>query len=95
MPEKGSSFCLYHQPRKATDDIINKPNHYHKGGIDVYTYLNGKLSQEQLEAIHQFNILKYVTRYKEKNGLQDLHKAKYSLDKLIQILEGGKENAAK
>ena len=31
------------------------------------------------------NIIKYVTRYKEKNGLQDLQKAKHYLDKLIEV----------
>lgn len=96
-----SSFCNLHQTGeydqtgKYAEDIINKPNHYHKGGIDVYTYLEGKLTDEQSEAIHQFNIMKYVTRYREKNGLQDLQKARYSLDKLIQLLEGGKENGTK
>lgn len=31
------------------------------------------------------NIIKYVTRYKEKNGMRDLEKAKHYLDKLIEI----------
>lgn len=31
------------------------------------------------------NIIKYVTRYKEKNGLQDLYKAKHYLEKLIEV----------
>lgn len=31
------------------------------------------------------NIIKYVTRYKEKNGMRDLEKAKHYLDKLIEV----------
>jgi len=31
------------------------------------------------------NIIKYVTRYKQKHGVQDLEKAKHYLDKLIEI----------
>lgn len=31
------------------------------------------------------NIIKYVTRYKEKNGVRDLEKAKHYLDKLIEV----------
>ncbi len=31
------------------------------------------------------NIIKYVSRYKEKNGLEDLIKASHYLDKLIEV----------
>lgn len=37
------------------------------------------------------NIIKYVTRYKEKNGLQDLHKAKHYLEKLIEVNSAGEQ----
>jgi len=32
------------------------------------------------------NIVKYVSRYKDKNGIEDLKKAKHYLDKLIETL---------
>lgn len=38
----------------------------------------------------QGNIIKYIMRYKEKNGLEDLQKAKHYLDMLIQYAETGK-----
>lgn len=31
------------------------------------------------------NVIKYVTRWKEKNGLEDLRKARHYLDKLIEL----------
>lgn len=31
------------------------------------------------------NIIKYISRYKEKNGMRDLEKAKHYLDKLIEV----------
>lgn len=31
------------------------------------------------------NVVKYISRYKEKNGLQDLEKARHYLDKLIEV----------
>lgn len=37
------------------------------------------------------NIVKYVTRYKSKNGVEDLKKARHYLDKLIEI-ETAKES---
>lgn len=34
------------------------------------------------------NIIKYVTRHKEKNGVKDLEKAKHYIDKLIEVEYG-------
>jgi len=31
------------------------------------------------------NVVKYVTRYKAKNGIKDLEKARHYLDKLIEV----------
>jgi len=31
------------------------------------------------------NVIKYVCRYKDKNGIEDLRKARHYLDKLIEI----------
>lgn len=35
------------------------------------------------------NIVKYVSRYKEKGGIEDLRKAKHYIDMLIEIELGG------
>lgn len=40
-------------------------------------------------------ITKYVLRYKKKNGLQDLEKAKHYLDKLIELETKEKTNEGK
>ena len=34
------------------------------------------------------NIIKYVSRYKEKNGVEDLKKARWYVDSLIDLMEG-------
>lgn len=34
---------------------------------------------------HEANIVKYITRYKDKHGVEDLKKAKWYLDRLIAI----------
>lgn len=39
----------------------------------------------------QGNIIKYVTRYKHKNGIEDLKKAKHYIDLLIQLEFGGEK----
>lgn len=35
------------------------------------------------------NVVKYVTRWKDKGGVQDLHKARHYLDKLIELVDDG------
>lgn len=70
---------------EPTEDIVNKPDHYHKGGIDVLTYVEGKVSKEEMAGFYRINVLKYVTRYKEKNGVEDLKKAQFYLNKLIEL----------
>lgn len=58
-------------------DNIN-PSHYKKGQIEVIDYI---LDQEfnYLEG----NVIKYVSRYKYKNGLEDLKKAQWYLNKIM------------
>ena len=59
-------------------DNINSPNHYNKGDIEVIDYI---LDQkfDYLEG----NVIKYVSRYHSKGGIEDLRKAKWYLEKLI------------
>tara|TARA_R110002074_G_scaffold326376_1_gene496697 strand:- start:32 stop:403 length:372 start_codon:yes stop_codon:yes gene_type:complete len=53
-------------------------NHYSKLGIEPYEYsIKNELN------CYQFNVIKYVTRYKDKNGIEDLKKAINTLEKLI------------
>lgn len=70
------------------EDVINQPSHYHKGGIDVIGYLEshfaGKKEYTVAEGFYIGNIIKYVSRYKEKNGEEDLAKADFYLNKLKQ-----------
>lgn len=65
-------------------DIIHTPEHYHKNGIDVIAFAEMQLPVEQVIGFHRINVLKYVTRYDRKNGVEDLKKAKFYLDKLIE-----------
>ena len=59
------------------DDKIN-PEHYTQG-IECIDYVTSK-NMSFLEG----NVVKYVTRYKMKNGLEDLEKAQWYLTRLIR-----------
>jgi hypothetical protein len=59
---------------------VKHPKHYNKG-IEMWDYAY----THNLD-FFEGNIVKYVTRWKEKNGVEDLHKAKQYLDKLIDLV---------
>ena len=59
-------------------DIINKPPHYNQGLIEPIDFIKSQ-NMNYIEG----NIIKYTTRYKFKNGIEDLKKAQWYLEKLI------------
>lgn len=67
-------------------DDINTPAHYHSGGIDVIGFAEKQFSKEQLIGSHRINVMKYVTRFDKKGSpLKDLKKARFYIDKLIDL----------
>ena len=68
-------------------DNVNHPSHYQtEGGLEVIDIINSILGSS-FEAYYVGNIIKYVSRYKKKNGLEDLKKARWYLDYLINYFE--------
>lgn len=71
------------------EDEINRPAHYHKGGIDVIGYAEKQFSDEERKGFYRISALKYITRFEDKGQpLKDLNKAKFFVDKLIEMQEG-------
>ena len=66
------------------DDLVNHPRHYTEGGIEVITYIRAKLSKQGFIDYCMGNVYKYTSRYKHKDGVPDLQKAKVYLDWAIQ-----------
>lgn len=73
------------------EDVVNSPKHYTQGKIetinvilDITQYLPGP--QGYLAG----NVIKYLARFHFKNGQEDLEKARWYLNKLIEVLEGEK-----
>lgn len=57
-------------------DNVNHPKHYCKGGVESIEFVKAAVSNlSGFEAVCVANIIKYMWRYKEKNGLEDLRKA--------------------
>lgn len=69
------------------DDPIEKPLHYGRGDIEAITYIEDSLTEEEYQGYLQGNIKKYLHRWRYKNGVEDLKKARWYLNALIQTEE--------
>lgn len=67
---------------------VNNPTHYTTGEIEVIDYIQDKLTTEQFEGYCVGNIMKYVSRYRHKGGVEDLKKARWYLNRLIETEVG-------
>ena len=64
------------------------PNHYKQGKVECIDAIESATTNKTgIEAFYVGNIIKYLWRYESKNGLEDIKKAKWYLDKLIEIKE--------
>lgn len=63
------------------------PNYYNAGSLPFQDLINAKFSKQQRQAISEFQVYKYLWRFKEKNGQEDLIKAHYYLEDLINLYD--------
>lgn len=71
-----------------TTDNINQPSHYTAGTVECIDAIEAATTGlEGIEAVCTANVIKYIWRWKLKNGLEDLKKARWYLDRLISKIE--------
>ena len=68
------------------EDLVNSPPHYNKGAIECIDAIEAMLTHEEYVGYLRGNSLKYRWRFRYKNGIQDLEKAKWYENKLMEIL---------
>lgn len=68
-------------------DNVNRPSHYTFGKIECIDYIRDKMAPEEFQGFCMGNVLKYVSRHKHKNGVEDLKKAEVYLKWLIESEE--------
>jgi len=75
------------EEERKIDNNVNHPSHY-QGKIECIDYLKDKLNDDEFKGFLKGNILKYLSRAgKKDNELQDIKKAKWYLDYLINFTE--------
>lgn len=85
--ENAKAECCNKEPNA---DMVNHPSHYTQGGIECIDALKAAtVSKTGIEAVCTANAIKYLWRYEEKNGIEDVKKARWYIDRLIKELENG------
>lgn len=73
---------------ESTDKMVSHPSHYQsKSGLEVINVIEAFTEGlEGIEAVDTGNAIKYICRWKDKNGVQDLEKAMWYIQHLIDHL---------
>ena len=74
----------------AKHDNVNSPQHYQlNGGIEVIDIIDAHVDSinDGREAVYSANALKYILRYRGKDGVESLKKARWYLDRMIEYME--------
>lgn len=76
-------------------DNVCHPKHYTQGGIECIEALKAAtVGKTGIEAICVANAIKYLWRFEKKNGLEDVKKAQWYINRLIQELEEKESSTA-
>jgi len=70
------------------NDPVNHPIHYTQGGIECIDAIKAAVTGlDGFEGYCTGNAVKYLFRWKHKNGIQDLEKSRWYINRLIDELE--------
>lgn len=79
-------------PANSEHDPVNHPDHYTQGGIECKDAIKAAVTGlEGYEAFLTGNAIKYLWRWKRKNGTEDLRKAEFWIRELIDETEARHE----
>lgn len=71
-----------------TKDNVNSPSHYTQAGIECIDAITAAVSGKTgIEAVCVANVIKYLWRYELKNGVEDVKKAQWYLNRLVSELD--------
>lgn len=68
-------------------DMVNHPIHYNANGLECIDVMQLAYGDENVSSFCKLNAFKYLYRADKKGGLEDMKKARWYLDKYIQINE--------
>tara|TARA_Y100000033_G_scaffold4449_1_gene3712 strand:- start:582 stop:899 length:318 start_codon:yes stop_codon:yes gene_type:complete len=78
-------FDMSWPPMQPVKSNVNHPSHYNQGDIECIDAMLASAGKEAVQSFCRLSIMKYLWRFEHKNGLEDLEKAKWYMEKLIDL----------
>lgn len=79
------------EEKENKEDVVNHPSHYAEScSIECIDAMECMFGTDKLISFCFMNAFKYIWRFKNKNGLEDLKKARWYLGKATKVLENCK-----
>lgn len=75
----------------SKNDIVNHPGHYETGKFECIEVMQEALGVDTVKNFCVCNAFKYLYRHKRKNGLEDIKKAKWYIDKYLDLCSDSEE----
>ena len=85
--EERCSMCWNREYAPAESDNVEHPEHYASGSVEC---IDAMIETQGIEAVKNFcicNAFKYLWRHGKKNGVEDVKKASWYIDKFIELEE--------
>ena len=79
------SFEKHFIPYNKNTNNVNHPSHYNKGNIECIDAMVSAYGKDIVSDFCICNAFKYIWRYKYKNGIEDLKKAQWYLNKIVEL----------
>lgn len=76
---------------EESNNVVH-PNHYNRTSVEVIDTIKGMSTTSEYRGFLIGNVVKYISRYSMKNGIEDIKKARYYLDLLEKDLEERKND---
>ena len=70
---------------KDCQDMVNHPSHYERYDMETIEAIKGQSTPNEYRGFLKGNVMKYLARYRGKNGIEDLNKAEWYLHRLQEF----------
>lgn len=95
----GAGFCTQEECTEPwvdgkTYDSVHAPQHYASQDIEPIEYMRAAMTNEEFVGYCCGNIIKYCSRWRDKNGIEDLKKARQYLDWMIEAAQKEDKNGS-
>lgn len=76
----------YEKTANDSNDVVNHPSHYTQGNIECIDAMKSAFGADELAVYCKIAAFKYIWRCEHKNGLEDIKKAVWYLEKYIELV---------